>query len=187
MPNTPKQSPAQAGTDCKAPSSPAGRKLAGASAHHTSPPATGPQPTQGSLVKKRGAPPGNRNARGNIRHGLKAGSLPKDARYIEVRLNQFRRNLEDAVIAAKGEVSLADAAAIQTACRWERHACLAQRWLTKQYAELKPLDRLTFSREISRASGERDKAIRLLGLDVRPKNDWSAILVPAEADHDQAD
>jgi len=116
----------------------------------------------GGKPGRSGPPKGNRNA---IRHGLKAGQLPRDAKYIEYRLNQFRRQLEDAVIDAKGQVSIADAASIQTALRWERHAALALRWLTKQCAELKPEQRLTFSREIARASAERDKAIAALRLD----------------------
>ncbi len=110
---------------------------------------------------KGGAPKGSCNA---IRHGLRCGQLPKDAKYIEHRLNAFRRTLETAVMAVRGEVTIPDAANIQTAIRWERHACLAQRWLTKQFDELKPVDRLTFSREIARASGERDKAVAALRL-----------------------
>ncbi len=109
-----------------------------------------------------GAPKGSNNA---IRHGLRAGSLPKDAKYIEYRLNAFRRTLEQAVLSVKGEVTIHDAASIQTALRWERHGCLAQRWLNKKYAELKPNDLLTFSREIARASAERDKALANLQLD----------------------
>jgi hypothetical protein len=109
---------------------------------------------------------GNRNA---MRHGLKAGKLPADALYIEIRTNQLRRNLEDAVIAARGEVSLIDAANIQTAIKWERHGCLAQRWLDKKAKELKPMEQLQFSREVAKASTERDKAIAALRLDVQPK------------------
>ncbi len=109
-----------------------------------------------------GAPRENINA---IRHGLKAGQLPKDAKYIEYRLNAFRRTLEQAVLGARGEVTIPDAATIQTCLRWERHACLAQRWLVKAGDTLKPEQRLTFSREIARASAERDKAIAALKLD----------------------
>ena len=130
--------------------------------------------------RRRGAPPGNRNGRGNLRHGLRAGSLPADAKFIENRLNSFRRQLEDAVLAVKGEVSIPDAACIQTAIRWERHACLAQRWLTKAYDEMKPTDRLTFSREISRASAERDKALRLLGLDTEQETPWAGLTLEEE-------
>ncbi len=126
--------------------------------------------------KRRGGQPGNRNGRGNMRHGLRAGTLPRDARHIENRLNGFRRQLEDAVLACKGEVSIPDAACIQTALRWERHACLAQRWLTKQWEEMKPTEALAFSREISKASAERDKALKMLELNRDVLSDQWAIL-----------
>lgn len=108
-----------------------------------------------------GPPKNNRNA---LRHGLKAGQLPADAKYIEVRLNLIRRNLEDAVLESKGKITIADAGYIQTAIRWERHAALAQRWLTKQYRKLKPLEQLRFSNEVATASAKRDAAIEMLEL-----------------------
>ena len=122
--------------------------------------------------KPHGGQKGNRNS---IRHGLKAGKLPKDAQYIEVRLNVFRRNLEDAVMQAWGEVTLECAAAIQTALRWERHAALCQRWLTKEEKKLTLDQKITYSREIARASAERDKAIAFLELD----NDEETDLIDA--------
>ena len=118
-----------------------------------------------------GPPKGNRNA---LRHGLKAGQLPEGAKYIELRLNAFRRQLEDSVLGCRGEITLTDAALIQTCLRWERHACLAQRWLVKAGDTLKPADRLAFSREIARASAERDKALKDLDLDREP-DPWAAI------------
>jgi hypothetical protein len=109
---------------------------------------------------------------------LKAGQLPKDAKYIEFRLNAFRRTLEQAVLSVRGEVNIPDAAAIQTCLRWERHACLAQRWLVKAGDTLKPEQRLTFSREIARASAERDKAIAVLQLGVKVDRPWLALPSP---------
>lgn len=111
-----------------------------------------------------GPPKGSRNA---LRHGLKAGKLPPNCAYIEIRMNTFRRELEDCVIAVKGEIGLIDAANIQTAMKWERHGALALRWLRLQADQLKPTEQLQFSREIAKASTERDKAIALLGLDVK--------------------
>jgi hypothetical protein len=109
-----------------------------------------------------GPPKGNRNS---IRHGLKASQLPAGCKYIEIRLNGFRRQLEDAVIEAKREVTMVDAGIIQTAMRWERHAALAQRWLAKAGDTLKPLERLKFSEAIARASTERDRALQQLKID----------------------
>jgi hypothetical protein len=125
-----------------------------------------PKANSGGKPGRSGAPRANRNA---MRHGLRGGQLPKDARYIELRLNEFRQRLEDAVMAARQQVSLVDAAAIQTCLRWERHAALAQRWLVKAGDDLKPVDRLAFSREIARASSERDKALAVLKLDAEPE------------------
>jgi len=124
--------------------------------------------------KGRSGPPlGSCNA---IRHGLKAGQLPKDAKYIEWRLNAFRRTLEAAVLAKKNEVTITDAAFIQTAIRWERHGCLAQRWLRKKYEELKPAELLHFSREIAKASTERDRALAALNLGRNASDDAIAAL-----------
>ena len=121
------------------------------------------QPKHYCGKKGRSGPPiGTRN---NLRHGLKSGQLPPGAKYIEHRLNALRRTLEDALIALNGEVTINNAAHIQSALRWERHAALAQRWLTKQYDELKPADRIKFSESVARASDCRDKAIRALNLD----------------------
>jgi len=105
---------------------------------------------------------GNRN---NMRHGLRAGKLPVDCQHVEIQCNMLRRQLEDAVIAARGEVNLVDAANIQTALKWERHGALALRWLRVSGDKLKPVEQLTFSREIARASTERDKALAALKLD----------------------
>ena len=57
--------------------------------------------------RHRGAQPANRNA---MRHGLRAGKLPKDCKFLENRLNHIRRVLEDAVQAKYGMV------AIEAAC-----------------------------------------------------------------------
>jgi hypothetical protein len=125
---------------------------------------------------------GNTNA---IRHGLTCGKLPPNCQHIEIKINGLRRTLEAAVVAAKGEVGLVDAACIQTACKWERHGALALRWLVKAGDTLKPTDRLTFSREIARASAERDKALQALGLD-QPDDDrpW---IIPTDAGTDLED
>lgn len=114
--------------------------------------------------------------RTRLRHGLKAGKLPDGARYIEYQMNALRRQLEDAVLDARGEVDIVDAANIQTAVKWERHGALALRWLRLEVDGLKPLERLHFSREIARASTERDKAIANLNLASNTVHDaWSVI------------
>lgn len=135
--------------------------------------------------KHAGAPRNNRNA---MRHGLSAGNLPSDARYIENRMNAFRRQLEDLVLAAKGQVTLMDAALIQTVLKHERHGMLAQRWLRLEEKKLKPLERLNFSREITKAAERRDKALLQLKLDRDViKDQWKAIDAFEVSPHDLED
>ena len=82
------------------------------------------------------------------------------------------------MLAAKGAINLSDAQRHQHRMKWEKHGALAQRWLTTQYAELKPADRLTFSREIARAVPERDKAIAALQLGAKVERPWLALPAP---------
>lgn len=111
-----------------------------------------------------------------VKRGLIGGRLPKGCHYIRRLSEQFRRDLESAVCAIKGEVGISDAAAIQTAMRWERHALLAQRWLSELFDKLTPDQKLSFSRDIARASAERDKCIGALGLQAASAKDvWAAL------------
>ena len=103
------------------------------------------------------------------------GKLPAKLQYIEHRINAFRRRLEEAVADVKREVSITDAAAINSACKWERHGLLAQHWLRKEAEKLSAADRLKFSEAIAKSSDQRDKNIRLLGLDVPPPDPWNVI------------
>ncbi|MDX1945220.1 MAG: hypothetical protein SFU86_07425 [Pirellulaceae bacterium] len=64
-----------------------------------------------------------------------------------------------------------DAAVINTAARWEQHALLATRWLRISFDQLSHDQRLNFSREIARASSERDKALRELRLNAAQRAD----------------
>lgn len=130
-----------------------------------------------------GAPSGDANGRGNLRHGLQAGKLPKRLQYIEKKINAFRRKLEDAVEQAKGEVSIVDAAAINSAAKWERHGMLALNWLRKEAETLSVGDRLKFSEAIAKASDNRDKNLRLLGLDVQ-QAPWIIDAAPTNGKHD---
>ncbi len=120
------------------------------------------------------APIKNRNA---VRHGLRAGQLPKGASYIKRETDVLRRIIEDAVAALDGgNVSLYHAGVVQSCIRWERHAMLSQRWLRLEAGDLTPDQRLAFSRDIARASTERDKCLRELGLNVKPNSDPWALL-----------
>lgn len=129
-----------------------------------------------------GAKPGNRNA---VRHGLKGSKLPAGCQFIENRVNGLRRQVEDAVFELKGEINFLDAAAINSVLKWERHGTLAAHWLRKECNNLSPSDRLRFSAEIAKASDNRDKALRLLGLDAKPLAPWLALDVSKENDDDE--
>lgn len=139
------------------------------------PPSTAPR-------SKGGAPVGNSNA---LTHSLRShrlilGKLTRRKRAGETAAEQqarrslakveqqaadFRAMLEHAVIDVHGSISLAHACTLATAARWERHAMLALRWLRERHDALDDAQRLAFSREIARASAERDKAIERLKLE----------------------
>jgi hypothetical protein len=110
-----------------------------------------------------------RRARGRARRMLAVGTLPKGCAWIKSLVSQFSRALHAEVIKRKGRVDLYDAAAIQSALRFEQHALLVQRWLRLNADTMSHADRLAYSREIARASSERDKCLRSLGLDVDEK------------------
>lgn len=139
------------------------------------PPCGTPPEATGHARNRGGAPAGNRNA---LRHGLYAashrltlGTLPDGLRSVQDDAYAFRAAIEAAVVDAHGAISLTNACLIATASRWERHGALCLRWLREQHGELAPGERLSFSREIARASAERDKAIERLRLE-RTTGDW---------------
>jgi hypothetical protein len=133
-----------------------------------------------TTTDKGGARKGNTNAQTHgLRSLLTTGSLPPGSGYIKRITNHLRAALERTVAEHKGgEVSLADAATVQTAVRWERHAMLCQRWLRIEGQTLTPDQRLAFSRDIARASTERDKCIRALGIDRPPDPFRDLYLLP---------
>jgi len=108
------------------------------------------------------APIANQNA---LQQGMTAGSLPDGCSYIANKTKALRSALQQAVLAVRGEVSITDAAAINTAVRAERLAMLAQRWLRLSAETMSHDQRLAYARETVKASEQRDKAIRSLNLD----------------------
>jgi hypothetical protein len=129
-----------------------------------------------------GAPVGNVNAQ---RHGLSGGKLPKGMQFIENRVNALRRQAEAAVLALKGEISIVDAAAINSVLKWERHGLLASTWLRKEADKMTPSDRLRFSEAVAKASDQRDKNLRLLGLDRDTRQDMFAQLYALPSPEDK--
>jgi len=111
---------------------------------------------------------GNANA---IRHGLLSAN---GAPFPGVRkvANALRRTIEQAVLARHGEIDLLQAAWISSAVRWECHGLLCQRWLRIEHQKLSAADRLSYSREVARASSERDKCLERLKVGKPDLKDW---------------
>lgn len=118
-------------------------------------------------------------SRNAMRHGMLSSKTPKGCKYIEGRVNNLRRQCEEALITVKGEIGIVDAAAINSVLKWERHGLLAAHWLRHEADKLSATERLKFSEAIAKASDNRDRSIRSLGLDAPPPNPWDAINVPS--------
>lgn len=103
-------------------------------------------------------------ARRNLTNGL----LPKGCLHIRRATEALRDQILEEVD-RRGEVGLMEVAATHTAIRWERVALLAQRWLQKEFDQLTPEQRLQFAETTARASTNRDKVLRQLGLDRLPE------------------
>lgn len=96
---------------------------------------------------------------------LALGELPATMRGAGKTASRLRLALEAAVAERHGEIDLVHAGLIVTACRWERHAAIASWLFRRDFATLTAGERLTYSREIARASAERDKAVASLRLE----------------------
>ena len=142
---------------------------------------------RGGKPGRSGPPKGSANAMthgltANLRHGMQGGKLPKGCQHIENKVNSLRRQVEAALLAAKGTIDFVDAAAVNSILKWERHGLLAATWLRREAESLSANDRLKFSEAIAKASDNRDKALRSLNLNVKP-SPWT-IDVVSEADDD---
>ena len=125
------------------------------------------------------APHGNTNALKSgltaSRHHLTLGNMPKKLRKVQGHASALRRELEAAVVAVHGEITLLAAARIQTAVRLETTCQLARRWLMEALSDLSEGERLAYLREIGRASIERDRVLQRLGLDANETTTLEAL------------
>ena len=117
-----------------------------------------------------------------MRHGLRAGQLPKGAAYIKRECDTLRREIEQAVLEQHGEIGLYQAAVVQSAMRWERHGLLVQRWLRMEAGTMDAAQRLAYSRDIARASENRDRCLKELGLDANGRQNVLDVLYSTPAD-----
>jgi hypothetical protein len=104
-----------------------------------------------------GAPAGNLNA---LRHGLTCGADPES--YVTRLMTSFRQNIEAAVLAALGSITVAAASEIQAATEWERHRLKVRRWLKEAADTLTVDQKVNLSREAARAATERTKHLKAL-------------------------
>jgi hypothetical protein len=114
----------------------------------------------------------------SMQHGKRSrrliplGALPPGCQHIRKVCSILRAQLEAVVVDQLNEVSIVSAATINTAIRFERHAQMAGKWL-REHPELPVDTRLAISRDIAKASAERDRCIRLLGLtEAAKRNPW---------------
>jgi hypothetical protein len=110
---------------------------------------------------------GGRDRRGikSGRYALVSGKFPRGCSYVARVLAELRRQLEAAVVAAHGQVSILHAASINSAVRHEGRAILAGRWLRLHAESMSHTERLHYLREVSNASDSRDRCLARLGLD----------------------
>jgi len=127
--------------------------------------------------------PGNANA---VTHGLRMplSKLPAGCHYIDMSVGELRRALENLTLEVRGTLGTYERLCVQSACRWEKHSQLCSRWLRLADGELTHGERLAYSREVARASAERDKCLERLGLDERDTgNAFDALYGPQHVAH----
>jgi hypothetical protein len=120
-----------------------------------------------------GAPVGNANS---LKHGLRAsrrqltlGKLPRGCAHVVSRVGALRRILEDLHIEHHGDLDYKAELIIQSACRHEQAALLAQRWLRISADTMNHAERLQYLQAIANESDKRDKSIAALKLDRDPQ------------------
>jgi len=119
--------------------------------------------------------PGNQAAVGHgppMKHGLRpkpnravVGNLPKGCSNIRANVAKFRSLTLD----THGAVGWKEALFIQSACRHEQAAMLAQRWLRLECKNMSHTERLQYMTAIANESDKRDKCIERLKLDTDAK------------------
>lgn len=96
---------------------------------------------------------------------------------VTTAVNKFRRCLEDAVIKKHGEISVASAAAINTAARAEKAARVMGTLLRRHAKELDPMKQAELQEKIVKLSERRDSAIARLKIESEKKKgpNWGVV------------
>ncbi|MSR58332.1 MAG: hypothetical protein EXS05_11760 [Planctomycetaceae bacterium] len=125
--------------------------------------------------------PDSGRGRNNLRHGCFAvGKMPAGSSYVAKLLGAMRRQVEAFLIQRDGEVGLMATAVVNELLRHERRALLLSRWLNTE--PLGAADRVSILRDISSATTARNKCLRELGFDAKPKSQdvWACLSQPAK-------
>jgi hypothetical protein len=119
--------------------------------------------------------PGNTN---NTRHGLFAlvGNFPRGSSAIRRQAIKARDQLERAVVAEFGEVSISNAALISRAVAWLRHSRQAAKWLKEHERELTAEQKLNYSAATALGIEKCERAIHALRLNTNPMTRFEEIL-----------
>jgi len=141
-----------------------------------------------------GAPAGNTNG---FKHGLQrerrkftVGKLPKGCSWINTLVSTLRRELEALTMDVHGIVGAKEALLIQSSCRHEQAALLAQRWLRLEAHNMSHGERLQYLQAVAAESDKRDKCVERLNLDSQPQTiiqNLYASQTALEAEHDPED
>lgn len=106
---------------------------------------------------------------------LNLGEMPKTLYRQTVYARKYRRDLEAAVEAAKGEINLTDAHYINEAAAAEMHGSICQWLLRERMPSMSNNDILTCSRELVQAKRTRNRAMEKLGLDRDDRDTLAAL------------
>jgi hypothetical protein len=104
-------------------------------------------------------------AQRRLRYGLYQPRSPKTMLHADRMANQFRRELEETMLAKHGEITIGVACQIQTAMLASRYAVFAAAMLRDEWDAMDPESRLAVHREILKGCTERDKVMLSLGVD----------------------
>ena len=136
-------------------------------------------------AKGHGAPRGNHNA---FKHGRRSerklviGDLPEHCERIGGFVQKLRIELETLVASVHGSIGSTADMFIQSACRHEQAALLAQRWLRLDAANMNHGERLAYLQAIASESDKRDKCVERLKLDRDPSTILEALYAAPTVD-----
>ena len=106
-----------------------------------------------------------------IKQSTRSCQLPAGCGAIRKVTGLLQKQIEAAIIEAKGSISISDAARVQSIIRCEQLIRLGYRWLRQNEADLSPAERVSYCSLIASNTARRDKAIDLLKIDAAGDKD----------------